>query len=71
MKLLDTVVNVVKTVESQRVFKIGRSTLKFKIVGKQVYVLRDGWKKVISHDKIDSNAIEVLGRLEREGFKYE
>lgn len=71
MKLLDIVVNTVKTVESQRVFKIGRSTLKFKIVGKQVYVLRDGWKKVISHDTIDTKAIEVLGRLEREGVKYE
>ena len=71
MKMLDTIMLVIKMVEAQRVFKIGRSTLKFKIVQKQIYVLRDNWVKVISHDKIDGKAIDVLSRIERDGFTYE
>lgn len=71
MKLIDTIMHVIKTVDPQKVFRIGRSTLKFKIVHKQIYVLRDHWVKVIAHDKIDTKAVEVLGRIEREGFKYE
>ena len=72
MNQIDIIVNAVKSVEWLRPFRVGRSNLIFKASGGTIWVDRgNGWRKIIKVNDIDTNAIKVLARLEKEGVKYE
>ena len=72
MNQIDVLVYAVKNTEWRRPYRVGKSRVLFKTSGGTVWVNRgDGWRKVIKENDIDTDAIKILARIEKEGFTYE
>lgn len=70
--LPDLLTTIVREVDHQRYFRLGKSPLRFKVANKQVWVWRgDKGNKIITQRSVDEKGVAVLRFYRKEDVVYE